>query len=89
MKIILFELNEVPHKILKKYFGTSIKGKYESDYNQTISMDKGHLSPWITWSTIHRGVTNEKHKLNNINQYSNTIDERFPTKPSHVIGEMS
>jgi len=79
MKIILLELNEVPNKILKKYFGTSIKGKYESDYNQTISMDKGHLSPWITWSTIHRGVTNEKHKLNNINQYSNTVDERFPT----------
>ena len=79
MKIIILELNEVPLKILRKYVGTSIKGKFNSDHYQTISMDKGQLSPWITWSTIHRGVTNEKHQLNNINQYSKETDNKYPT----------
>ena len=60
MKIIILELNEVPHKVITQFFGNKIPGKYPSDYYQTISLDKGHISPWITWSTVHRGVTNEK-----------------------------
>ena len=55
MKIIVLELNEVPHKVINQFFGNKILGKYHSDYYQTISLDKGHLSPWITWSTVHRG----------------------------------
>lgn len=85
MKIIILELNEVPHKVITQFFGNKIPGKYPSDYYQTISLDKGHISPWITWSTVHRGVTNEKHGINDINQYSDIIDEKYPTIFSQCI----
>ena len=79
MKIIILELNEVPHKVITQFFGNKISGKYPSDYYQTISFDKGHLSPWITWATVHRGVTNEKHRINDINQYSEIVDKKYPS----------
>ena len=79
MKIIILELNEVPHNVLKQFIGTNIIGKFSSDYHQTYSLDKGHLSPWITWATIHRGVTNETHGIKFINQCTDDIDERYPT----------
>ena len=28
----------------------------------------GELHPWSTWPTVHRGVTNETHRINFINQ---------------------
>ena len=85
MKIIVLELNEVPHKVLKKFSFTKLAGRYESDYHKTISMDSGHLSPWITWATVHRGVNNSEHGINDINQCTNTIDEKYPTIFSKCI----
>ena len=79
MKVILLELNEVPDKVFRKYIGTKLSGKYLSTYHKTISLDQGHLSPWITWSTVHRGVTNIEHKLNDINQDSSYADKFYPT----------
>ena len=85
MKIIVLELNEVPHKVLKKFSSTKLAGRYESDYHKTISMDSGHLSPWITWATVHRGVNNTEHGINDINQCTNEIDEKYPTIFSKCI----
>ena len=79
MKIIILELNEVPHKVLERFSTTSLSGRYKSDYIKTISTDSGHLSPWITWSTVHRGVNNSIHEINDINQCTNKIDEKYPT----------
>ena len=72
-KLILYELNEVPLKLLKLYSEIRPKSNISYLLNQgnilkTTTKDKGELHPWSTWPTIHRGVTNEKHKINFINQ---------------------
>jgi len=84
MKVILFELNEVPFKVIhhfcKLYPESNLakilaKGrKYE-----TFSEDQGHLSPWITWPTVHRGITNEKHLISDFGQDLNEQEREFPS----------
>src|SRR5207249_3760119 len=45
---------------------------------ETFSEDKGHLSPWVTWPSLHRGVNNEKHHLFDINQDTALLDREYP-----------
>jgi hypothetical protein len=83
MKVILFELNEVPYKVIhhfcKLYPESNLakvlkKGrKYE-----TYAEDQGHLSPWITWPTVHRGVTNNKHFISDFGQDLNEQEKQYP-----------
>lgn len=83
MKIIFFELNEVPYKIVHHFCKlypesnlaklAAIGRKYE-----TYSEDMGHLSPWVTWPTVHRGVTNEKHFISDFGQDLNEQDKEYP-----------
>lgn len=83
MKIIFFELNEVPYKVIhhfcKLYPESNLARvlangrKYE-----TFSEDEGHLSPWITWPTVHRGVTNEKHFISDFGQDLNDQEKQYP-----------
>jgi hypothetical protein len=40
--------------------------------------DTGHLSPWVTWPTVHRGVTNEDHFIGNFGQDLSEADRAFP-----------
>ena len=35
---------------------------------ETITNDSGELHPWTTWPTLHRGVNNELHRIQFINQ---------------------
>ncbi len=84
MKIILFELNEVPHKIIQhfcKLYPESNLAKLAAQGRkyETFSEDQGHLSPWITWPTLHRGVTNEKHFISDFGQDLHEQDAEFPT----------
>ncbi len=83
MKIILFELNEVPYKVIhhfcKLYPESNLakilaKGrKYE-----TYAEDTGHLSPWVTWPTVHRGITNEKHVISDFGQDLTEQEKQYP-----------
>lgn len=83
MKIIFFELNEVPYKVIHHYCKLypesnlakvlTIGKKYE-----TYSEDQGHLSPWVTWPTVHRGVTNEKHFISDFGQDLNDQEKQYP-----------
>ena len=83
MKIIFFELNEVPYKVIhhfcKLYPGSNLAkviaagSKYE-----TFSEDQGHLSPWITWPTVHRGVDNTKHFISDFGQDLNDQEKEYP-----------
>ena len=80
-QIIFLELNEVPDKIFKRSFKSK---KYKTDlsefeYTRTISNDIGELSPWITWPTVHRGITNKQHLIKDINQDVTELDKKFPT----------
>ncbi len=82
-KIILFELNEVPVRIIDYYrrlrpdswlasSAAKVK-KYE-----TFSENQGHLSPWNTWPTVHRGVANDRHYISDFNQDLTEVDREFP-----------
>lgn len=83
MKIIFFELNEVPYKIIRHFCRLYPESnlarvltngrKYE-----TYSEDQGHLSPWITWPTVHRGITNEKHFISDFGQNLNDQEKQYP-----------
>ena len=82
-KIILFELNEVPFRIID-YFtdghpeSTLAKALPNCRKFETFSEDSGHLSPWTTWPTVHRGVPNDAHFIANFGQDLSEIDSEFP-----------
>jgi hypothetical protein len=82
-KLILFELNEVPIKIMD-YYRTmrpdSWIAKNFDRFNkfESYSENIGHLSPWNTWPTLHRGVSNEKHLISDFNQNLQEVDREFP-----------
>ena len=72
-KLILYELNEVPVKLLNYY--TTLKPNSNFNYlinsgklKPTITNDIGELHPWSTWPTVHRGVNNNIHNIRFINQ---------------------
>ena len=72
-KLILYELNEVPLKLLELYSKIRPLSNisyllHQGNILQTKTNDIGELHPWSTWPTVHRGVTNEKHNINFINQ---------------------
>lgn len=81
-KIIFFELNEVPNNVFEKIFSenTFFKKNISSFiYQPTVTRDEGHLSPWVTWPTIHRGVTDAKHKIKDINISSFETEKKYPS----------
>jgi hypothetical protein len=84
MKIIFFELNEVPYKIIHhfcKLYPESNLAKLAATGRkyETYSEDQGHLSPWVTWPTLHRGVTNDRHFISDFGQNLHEQDKEYPT----------
>jgi len=71
--IVMFELNEVPWEILDDYVAarpTSAMGRVleRSHCFTSMAADRGHLSPWTTWPTLHRGVNDEQHMIASFGQ---------------------
>jgi hypothetical protein len=82
-KVVFYELNEVPVKILVDYTEENPNSAlaqvlHHGVFYKTIAEDKGHLSPWITWPTLHRGVTNEKHLIQNFGQDLSEVNKEYP-----------
>ena len=82
-KIILFELNEVPLRIVEKFADEHPDSALATIWNrgaryESWTEDAGHLSLWITWPTLHRGVTNEDHFIGNIGQDLGEVNRAFP-----------
>lgn len=82
-KIIFYELNEVPQKVLKRYVGSHPGSAFAellktSVLYETLTPDVGHLSPWITWPTLHRGVNNLKHKISDFGQKIEQTNINYP-----------
>ncbi len=81
-KLIIYELNEFPRKLLnyyiklKPYSNLSKFKKYGCDLN-TFTTDDGELHPWSTWPTFYRGVDNTMHKINFLNQ-DREFDKKYP-----------
>ena len=81
-KIILFELNEVPWRVIKdfteQYPQSSLaKILHQSRTFETHAEDS-ELSPWVTWPSAHRGVPDKKHAISNFGQELTETDKEFP-----------
>jgi len=82
-KIILFELNEVPYRVLDAFVGwrphsTLARILPFCRQHETYSEDVSSLSPWRTWPTLHRGVIDAKHLIHDFGQDLSAVDEEFP-----------
>jgi hypothetical protein len=91
-KIVFFELNEVPHPIVEKFCQWQPRSTLATvlprcTSYETFSEDEGILSPWITWPTLHRGVTNQKHLVSNFGQSLNDVDAEYPPLWKLLAGE--
>lgn len=83
-KIILFELNEVPFRIIDQFRcwrpNSTIAQRYnEFSQFETYCEERTHLSPWLTWPSVYRGVNDDKHQIYNFGQDLTEVDEEFPT----------
>ena len=72
-KLICYELNEVPWRVVDKYVRAHPGGSFEyllgkSECYTSNTIDGGELHPWTTWPTVHRGVANQQHRITSLNQ---------------------
>lgn len=82
-KIILFELNEVPWRIVDDHVARSPGGVLATVLRRsrqyvTVAPDSGHLSPWRTWPSLHRGVPDDLHLIGDLGQDRTAADEAYP-----------
>jgi hypothetical protein len=82
-KIILLEVNEIPYRVIDDFIAQHPRSRLAREFARcskymTITTDTGHLSPWVTWPTLHRGVNNEVHKLSQLGQDASEIDRHYP-----------
>lgn len=83
-KVILFELNEVPYRVLDDFAARHPRGAVAKVLDrgrqfETITADTGQLFPTKTWPTVHRGVDNERHGLTNFGQDLSEVDRAYPS----------
>ena len=88
-RIICLELNEVPNEIMIEFLPKIKSDDKNADfiYSPTISNDKDHLHPWVTWSSVHRGVSHLIHGISDINQECSRQNELYPTIMDELINE--
>jgi hypothetical protein len=82
-KVILFEMNEVPWRVLDDYARRHPRGPLaailaRSKQLDTICEDQVELDPWTSWPTLHRGVIDEEHGVRHLGQSLDAADRRFP-----------
>jgi hypothetical protein len=71
--LILYELNEVPWRVIDWYVKRRPSSAFSHLLNSaaaftTYTKDEGELHPWTTWPSLHRGVYNTSHNIRFINQ---------------------
>ena len=82
-KIILFELNEVPFRVIdyfRRMRPDSMLARLMPSLHlhETWSEDVSGLTPWKTWPTVHRGVIDERHLLHDFGQDLTEVDQAYP-----------
>jgi hypothetical protein len=82
-KIILFELNEVPWRVIDDYVDDHPQSCLARllptmQAFRTYAEDTA-LSPWITWPTLHRGVSDEQHTVSDFGQDLAEINAAYPS----------
>jgi hypothetical protein len=82
-RFVLFELNEVPLRVVRHFAGRHARSAFAKILEtgrrwDTMTPDQGHLSPWVTWPTLHRGVASSEHHLLALGQDTIDADRHFP-----------
>lgn len=82
-KVILFEINEVPYRILDDFVSRHPRGNLaaimaRSRQFETVCEDQVELDPWISWPTLHRGVIDEQHRIRHLGQSLQWADCHYP-----------
>jgi hypothetical protein len=82
-KIILFEMNEVPFKVIEYFVRknpNSVLATFLSSSKQfnTVCEDQVELDPWISWPTLHRGVIDQQHRIFHLGQSLEDANKMFP-----------
>ena len=71
-KIILYELNEVPKRLINYYVKNFPNSAFARIISEGMIVEtfqyNGELHPWSTWPTVHRGVDNRIHNIRYLNQ---------------------
>lgn len=83
-KLIILEINEVPHRIYEVYKSQYPDSTLTQLLNQsrsftTVSTDEGELHPWSTWPTLHRGVDNTIHGIKDIGEDLTAVNKKYPS----------
>ncbi len=81
-RIILFELNEVPFRVIDDF----VSKRPDSSFSYALSRSSQYrthapdatLSPWITWPTVHRGVDQSVHGIEQLGQDVSVVDQQHP-----------
>lgn len=82
-KILLFEINELPFRVIdfycqKRPSSTLAKVLGRSRQYETYTEDSLALDPWISWPTLHRGVTDKDHQILHLGQVLEDTDRKYP-----------
>jgi len=81
-KIVLFELNEVPWRVLEDHVEERPRGGLAKLLGRAQRFEtwaeERELSPWITWPSLHRGVGEERHGITDFNQELGEVDRAHP-----------
>lgn len=80
----MYELNEIPQKVFDFYADAFPNSAFATlrqfgQLTQTVTADVGHLSPWVTWPTLHRGVSNVMHEISDLGQDLCEVNKAFPS----------
>ena len=82
-KVVLIELNEVPWRVIERYAQmrptSALKRVLQQSRSFTTHAPDHQLSPWTTWSSVHRGVSDQQHGIADFGQELASVNERFPT----------
>jgi hypothetical protein len=84
MSVIVYEINEVPRRLFD-FYADAFPGsafaqlRIYSNLFETLTADVGELSPWITWPTMHRGVSNVHHEISDLGQSLTKVNSEFPS----------
>ena len=82
-KLIVYELNEVPFRILDRACQDRSRSALAERLQQcaqyeTIADEEITLVPWVTWPTVHRGVPYTRHQLGHFGQDTAASDAEYP-----------
>jgi len=82
-KIIVFEINEVPNRVIDSYIKNNPSSNWASVVNRSARFvaatpDKIQLHPKLSWQTFHRGVPDHKHGFVEYNQTEAEGKQYYP-----------